>query len=254
MNDPKSAVQQFGRSAEAYLTSQAHARPDELALAVSQFGLTGDQVVDVGTGAGHVAYALAPVCTKVFALDPTPEMLEVVDREAAKRGFSNIETVLGTAEDLPFGAASLDGVTCRTAAHHFLDVGSFVASCTRVTKQGAWLWVSDTVSPEQDDLAAELDALERLRDPSHVWNLKPSEWREHLEQWGWEVLSFERGAKEIDLEQWLDRMHVEGEDRTEATRRAIHPSVGLAEFLNPRTVDGRPWFDLPDLTFFARKT
>lgn len=254
MSDPKSAVEQFGRSAEAYLTSQAHARPDELADAVARHGLSGDEVVDVGTGAGHVAYALSPSCRKVYALDPTPEMLAVVEREAGKRGLSNIETVLGTAEDLPFSNGSLDGLACRTAAHHFLDVDSFIASCARVAKTGAWLWISDTVSPEDDDLAAELDALERLRDPSHVWNLKPSEWSARLQEHGWEIASFEPGSKAIDLEQWLDRMHVEGDDRVEASRRALHPSAGLASHLNPREVGGKPWFDLPDLTLFARKS
>ncbi|MFX6728776.1 class I SAM-dependent methyltransferase, partial [Acinetobacter baumannii] len=60
----------------------------------------------------------------MYALDPTPEMLAIVEREATRRGLSNIEPVLGTAEDLPFASGSLDGVACRTAAHHFLDVGS----------------------------------------------------------------------------------------------------------------------------------
>jgi len=99
----------------------------------------------------------------------------------------------------------------------------------------------------------ELDALERLRDPSHIWNLKPSEWRALLDENGWEVVAFETGHKEIDLEQWLDRMHVNGLDREQATRMATAPSSGLAKHLRPREVDGRSWFDLPDLTFFARK-
>ena len=253
MSDPKSAVEQFGRSAESYLTSQAHARPDELHEQILKHGLKGDVVVDVGTGAGHVAYALSPFCGRVIALDPTPEMLAIVAREAEKRGLANVETILGTAEDLPFEVASIDGVTCRTAAHHFLDVGSFVASCARVVKPGGWLWISDSTSPEDDATAQELDALERLRDPSHMWNLKPSEWRAVLEEHGWEIDSLELGSKEIDFLQWLDRMHVNAEDRERATRMMTQPSAQLRPYLNPRQTDGKPWFDLPFITIFGRR-
>lgn len=253
MTDARSARYQFGKSAEQYLTSKAHDRPDELRDHVEKYGLGGGLVVDVGTGAGHMAYALSPSCGRVKALDPTPEMLEVVKRESARRGLENIETLLGIAEDLPFATGSVDGVTCRVAAHHFHDVTSFVGSCARILRPGGWLWVADTTSPEDDAAAQELDALERLRDPSHGWNHKPSEWREHVSGAGLELVTLTVGAKEIDLEQWLDRMQVHGEDRKEAFRRAAEPSPALWPYLNPRSTEGRRWFDLPEVVLFVRK-
>ena len=54
-------VKQFGAQASAYLASAVHAGGEDLAaLAALAHGRRGARVLDMGTGGGHVAYAMAP--------------------------------------------------------------------------------------------------------------------------------------------------------------------------------------------------
>src|SRR5690349_3432487 len=89
----KARVQtQFGATAEAYVTSQVHARGASLGRLVelAEVGPT-DRVLDVATAAGHTALALAPLAHSVLGVDLTPEMLTVAQRLAHERGLTNIE-------------------------------------------------------------------------------------------------------------------------------------------------------------------
>ena len=57
-------VDQFGARAGDYLTSTVHAAGEDLAaLAALAHGRAGARVLDMGTGGGHVAYAIAPHVT-----------------------------------------------------------------------------------------------------------------------------------------------------------------------------------------------
>src|SRR5262245_66330388 len=112
--------QQFGATAQQYLTSKPHAQGRSLERLVE---LTAPQphwrALDVATGAGHVAYAFAPRVAQVIATDITTEMLAVVGAERERRGLANLHLAFARAEALPFAAGSLDLVTCRIAPHHF---------------------------------------------------------------------------------------------------------------------------------------
>ena len=72
----KSAVQQqFGRAAAGYAVSAVHVGGPDLAAMLAEAqdiaGLSGARVLDVGTGAGHTAFALAPHVATVDAVDLT---------------------------------------------------------------------------------------------------------------------------------------------------------------------------------------
>ena len=69
---------------------------------------TGDErALDVGTGAGALAIALAPLVREVVGVDLVPELLA----EGRKRAPANVELVEGDATALPFDRASFDLVT-----------------------------------------------------------------------------------------------------------------------------------------------
>src|SRR5438034_361299 len=96
--------QQFGAVAEKYVTSKVHAEGESLQLMVAMARPKAtDRVLDVGTGAGHCAFAFAPHVASVVASDITEPMLEQVRRGIARRGLTNV-TAFGPApaEDLPF--------------------------------------------------------------------------------------------------------------------------------------------------------
>lgn len=78
----KSQVQkQFAKNAGKYVTSAGHAKGEDLALLVASSQATPDMnVLDIATGGGHVANALAPLVQRVTALDLTEEMLQAAER------------------------------------------------------------------------------------------------------------------------------------------------------------------------------
>lgn len=226
-----------------------HADDAALAELVDLVRPNGGQIADVGTGAGHVAFAFAALVDQVIALDPTQAMLDVTSVEADRRGLTNIETRLGYAEQLPFDAGSLDGVTCRVAAHHFVDVSAFVSEVHRCLKPGGWFLLVDTVSPEDDPAAQALNEFEAIRDPSHGRNLKVSEWIALVEQQGMSVQETRQRAKGLVFTDWMDRMSVSEADRARL-RSILESSTGaLRDYLDPHP----DAFCLLELTLLSRK-
>ncbi|MFM9872471.1 MAG: class I SAM-dependent methyltransferase [Fimbriimonadaceae bacterium] len=251
-SEPTNPKDSFAPVAEKYLTSAAHAKPDALNALVARIEPTGGLVVDVGTGAGHTAYAFAPKVDRLVAVDITQEMLDIVKREAKTRGLTNITTELAPAEKLPLKSEQATGVVTRLAAHHFDDVAAFVSECARVLEPGGWLLVVDTVGPEDEEIQAELDHIERLRDPSHGHDLAVSEWGALVDANGFSTEWVDVTRKSLDLEDWLERMEVP-ENRRPTLRELILESEGaLRKYLSP-TVGPKSAFDLWEMSLFARK-
>jgi SAM-dependent methyltransferase len=59
----------------------------------------GDCVLDIGSGPGTYTLPMAEKATSVTALDPSSGMLELLMRESAAKGLSNIQSVKSTWED-----------------------------------------------------------------------------------------------------------------------------------------------------------
>lgn len=191
---------QFSQNAEHYVTSSIHAQGEDLALLVaSSQAAEHMSVLDIATGGGHVANALAPLVSRVTALDLTEGMLEAAARFIQGNGHENVDFVTGDAEHIPFPDNSFDLVTCRIAAHHFPDVSSFVSEAYRVTKPGGRLLFIDNVAPEQDELDRFYNDIEKRRDPSHVRAWRKTEWIGLLERVGYRVETMVSFAKNFIL-------------------------------------------------------
>jgi ubiquinone/menaquinone biosynthesis C-methylase UbiE len=93
--------------------------------------------LDIATGAGHMALALAAHVTKVIAYDMTKEMLLEAKGNAVRRGLTNVITKKGIAENLPFPDSTFDIVTVRHAPHHFANVTVAIREMARVAKNGS---------------------------------------------------------------------------------------------------------------------
>jgi protein-L-isoaspartate O-methyltransferase len=94
-----SSTDRFARTAEGVAAHQ-DARAARLARQVGEFVQPrGDErALDVGTGAGALAFVLAPLVYEVVGLDPVPELLNL----ARQRSLPNTEFVEG------------DGGRCRS--------------------------------------------------------------------------------------------------------------------------------------------
>ncbi|HKV39949.1 MAG TPA: methyltransferase domain-containing protein [Blastocatellia bacterium] len=108
--------EQFGAAAKAYTTSPGHGDPALLRRVIEMAQpKAGQRALDIATGAGHTALALAPFVAEVVACDITPQMLEEIARNAAANGLASVITRQGAAERLPFADSSFDIVTVRQA-------------------------------------------------------------------------------------------------------------------------------------------
>jgi len=248
---------QFGAAAEAYGTSLVHADTSALQRVVELASpKPGDAALDLATGAGHTALALAPRVARVIAYDLTREMLLETRRNAAARGLANVHTQQGPAEKLPFRDASFDIVTVRQAPHHFADVRSAIREMARVAKPGARIVIVDSTSPEEPNLASQWDHIERLRDPSHVRNYSPTQWRAMIADAGLRVFSEELGfatenGRPMDFAAWTKRINTPPEAVEELTRLFRNATPALANALRIEVVNDAIFFCVPVITIAA---
>jgi ubiquinone/menaquinone biosynthesis C-methylase UbiE len=250
---------QFGAAAGAYTTSLTHSDPAALERVLDLARpKPSDVALDIATGAGHTALALAPHVAQVTAYDLTEPMLAETARNAAARGLSNVTTRQGPAESLPFADASFDIVTVRQAPHHFADVRAAIREMARVARSGARVIIIDSTAPEDDSLDRQWNYIEKLRDPSHVRNYRPSEWRAFVAEAGLEPFFEETGAASekggaMDFTAWIRRINTPPDAAAEVERLFRGASTELARALHIETIDGRLYFRVPQFTIACLK-
>jgi SAM-dependent methyltransferase len=199
----------WSERAELYRDSDAHREGDDLELLVG-WAAGASTALDVATGGGHVARRLREEGVQVVTCDPAPGMHpDVVCRGVLLR----------------FAMGSFDVVGCRTAAHHFADVGAAAREWARVSSDR--VLIVDTMN-----MGEEGEEAEKLRDPSHVRNYDEAEWRAIVQQAELVVDELQTLPHEIDFDSWLRRTGCDGE---EAQR--------VRELWGPRVAHGRLTLD-----------
>lgn len=199
-------AEQYAPRAADYVTSAVHASGPDLDQMVALLaGQSGAVVLDLGCGGGHVSYRAAPHVARVVAVDVTQAMLEQVQQTAAERGITNIVTRQAAAEALPFADDAFDIVLCRFSAHHWQDLARGLSEARRVLKLGGLAVVIDTVAPSQRVLDTHLQAMELLRDPSHVRNYAVAEWVAALAAAGLALQDFTLRRLRMEFPVWIAR-------------------------------------------------
>jgi len=204
---------QFGPRARAYVESAVHARgPDLDAAAEVIRAVAPRRALDIGSGGGHLAYLMAAHAGSVTATDLSSEMLAAVAVTARERGLSNVETVTAPAERLPFDAGSFDFVGCRYSAHHWRDFEAGVREARRVLEAGASAVFIDAVSSGWALFDTHLQAVELLRDASHVRDYSAAEWTAALGRAGLAPRGIRTWRLRMDFPTWTARMRTPEEN------------------------------------------
>lgn len=195
---------EFSRQAESF-ERWAELTDDQVATRFRDaLGRARDRrLLDIACGPGVVTAAIAAGAASVTGLDATDAMLERARARCAKAALRNVEFKRGDAENLPFADAAFDGVVTRAAVHHFANPQRAFNEMFRILRGGGSAVVVDVVSSEDAGESSLHNAIEQLRDPSHVRMLPASELEAGLARAGFADIAHAGWDANRELEEWM---------------------------------------------------
>ena len=138
---------------EAY--AETHSDAAQLArLRASLSPAHGQVILDLGTGNGYVAMAIAgadPMC-KVVGVDVAVQAIAQDLEQARTQGLSNVEFLGYDGIMLPFANDHFDAAVCRYAFHHLPRPDTSLDELRRTVRGSGKLVLSDAIRAEADDL------------------------------------------------------------------------------------------------------
>jgi ubiquinone/menaquinone biosynthesis C-methylase UbiE len=205
--EKKAQVQEyFSRTAASYVSSPSHRTGSDLKRLIELGEWSADQhAIDIATGGGHTALAVAPHVAHVTVTDLTPTMLEQAKAFHHAQGITNVHFQVADAENLPFADASFDRATCRIAPHHFPNIGRAVQEIARVLKPGGLFLLIDNMAPSDPELDAFDNTVEKMRDASHCRSYTQEEWQTFFHQAGLHIEHQENFRRALVFDDWTAR-------------------------------------------------
>ena len=196
----------FSRTAESYVASFSHRTGNDMQRLI-ELGEWNPQLraLDIATGGGHTALAVAPYVAQVTVTDLTPRMLDKARDFILAQGVTNAVFQVADAEKLPFASESFDRVTCRIAPHHFPNISQFVQEVARVLKPGGICLLIDCMAPGDPELDTFDNTVEKWRDPSHGRSWTAEEWQAFFKEAGLSIEHMEFFRKTHDYDDWTAR-------------------------------------------------
>ncbi|UXA14833.1 methyltransferase domain-containing protein [Mycobacterium sp. SMC-8] len=123
----------FGAEAAAYERGRPSYPPEAIDWLLPDGGSNRLEVLDLGAGTGKLTTRLVERGLDVVAVDPIPEMLELLSTS-----LPDTPALLGTAEEIPLPDGSVDAVLVAQAWHWF-DPERAVKEVARVLRPGGRL-------------------------------------------------------------------------------------------------------------------
>ncbi|QFP78046.1 class I SAM-dependent methyltransferase [Deinococcus sp. AJ005] len=236
-----SSSNQFNAHASKYAASEVHRHGPSLPVLLDYSAPTPqDRALDVATGTGNTAHALAPFVKEVVGLDLAEGMLAHARQRAQDDVQTNASFVVGSAEDIPFPDASFTLVTSRHAPHHFLNLDRFLAEAFRVLEGGGRLVVADQISPTPA-VQVWMDEYQTLRDPSHHAQRTVEAWRKLAQEAGFVWTPHTLVPYRLDFAWWtaqsgctpetVERLRAHADALSESERQAAGLEYGGGELV-----------------------
>lgn len=101
-----------------------------------------DDIVDIACGPGTLTFAAAKKVASVKAVDFSENMISMLRKGMADRGFRNIEPHQGDGQELPYGDASFDAAFSLFGLMFFPDRANGYAEIFRTLKPGGRVCIS----------------------------------------------------------------------------------------------------------------
>lgn len=142
---------------------------------------TGNTVLDLGTGAGYIAFPLAKRYSdiKVIGIDIVEETLKRNNKIATAQKIDNLSFVSYDGYRLPFEKNSIDTIITRYALHHFPNIEQAFCELYRILKPNGKLIISDPTPSEKDD-GKFVDKYMQMKPDGHIKFYSLTEYKEML--------------------------------------------------------------------------
>ena len=204
MDHLKRVEDEFTRQAETFSAYASIAGGDVIERFQENIGeaATGT-LLDVACGPGAVSAALALQAESVTAFDATSAMLDKARERCEAAGLVNVTFEQGAAESMPLVDGLFDGVVTRLALHHFVDPTVVLNEIRWVLRPGGVLVIADVVVSEDAAEADLQNAIEILRDPSHILMLPLTELNAAVAASGFEIESGKVWDKDREFEECM---------------------------------------------------
>lgn len=159
-------------------------------------------VLDVACGPGIVSHFLAAHSQRVVGIDVTAAPLQLAQRRVLEEGKENVHFARALAEALPLREASLSVIVARLFLHHVEDPGAVLRSLRPALRADGRLLILDLLSSDDPEAARIHNAIEQLRDPSHVRAVSRDELVSVVEEAGYVVRALEGWETTREYEDW----------------------------------------------------
>ena len=195
---------EFTRQAETFSVSSAITDAALTQRFIDALGeAASGSVLDVACGPGILSAAIAKSAREVVAFDLTPEMLKKAAQRCATAAVTNVSFREGNATELPFPDGAFDAVVTRLSVHHFDRPQRVMSEICRVLRRGGRFVMADVISSEVPAESELQNAIEILRDPSHVRMLPGSELTSLVQEAGFAIEALAAWDKPREFEEWM---------------------------------------------------
>ena len=196
--------QAFDRQAGSFEKAPVQSDPKALERLVAFARLSkGARLIDAGCGPGLVAEAFLEAGVSVHGVDLSAEMLRRAQGRCQRFG-ARATFQQGSVFDVT-APAPFDAAVSRFVVHHVRDPAAFLRAQAVLVRGGGAVIASDHVT-DTDPAADEWhNAIERLRDRTHVANLSPGGLLDALASAGLSRLELREEPFELDFDEWFDR-------------------------------------------------
>lgn len=241
-DDQKAQVQDyFSRNAEDYVASFSHRQGGDLDRLIELGEWDRSQrALDVATGGGHTALAIAPHVGRVTVTDLTPRMLDKAREFILAQGVTNAVFQEADAENLPFADGSFERVTCRIAPHHFPDIARFVREVARVLTPGGLFLLIDCMAPGDPELDVFDNRVEKWRDPSHGRSCTVEEWEAFFARAELTIEHLDFFRKTHEYDDWTLRAKLPPYEKAQLARFILESAERIQQYFEvKRKQDGQ---------------
>jgi ubiquinone/menaquinone biosynthesis C-methylase UbiE len=221
----------FSRTAANYVTSPSHRTGSDLQRLIELGEWDASlHAIDIATGGGHTALAVAPHVAQITVTDFTPAMLEQAKAFLSAQGVTNAQYRIADAEQLPFNDNSFDRATCRIAPHHFPNVSQAVNEIARVLKPHGLFLLIDNCAPSDPELDTFVNGIEKWRDSSHIRSYTQEQWQTFFHAANLEIELSETFRRHHDYGEWTARSQLSATETTQLEEHILSSSQSLQKY------------------------